>query len=107
MTKRISIRLFRVRFLAGLNQVEALLDLAKQRHKILALLHGEARQDLLFLAEQARDQFLIKRLALAAQPKAEFAAVVFVLDALDQLPVYQRGDGAADGGFVRARALRN
>ena len=37
------------------------LDLAEQQRKILALLRGQTRQDLLLLAQQARDQFLVQR----------------------------------------------
>ena len=45
--------------------------------------------DLLLLAQQARDQPLVERPALARQPQAEFAAVLRVLDALDELPLHQ------------------
>ena len=57
-------------------------------------------------AQQARDQLLVERAALAGHAQAEFAAVVRILDALDQLPPHQRGDGAADGGFVGPGAMR-
>ena len=43
--------------------------------------------------------------ALAGQAQAEFAAVVLVLDALDHLPLHQRGDRAADGRFMGAGAM--
>src|SRR3984893_14545419 len=63
-----SIRLLRIRLLAGLHQVEAFLDLAEQRRQLLALLRGEASQNFLLLAQQARDQLLVERFALARQP---------------------------------------
>src|SRR5260370_464875 len=105
MTESVSIRVFRVRLLAGLDEVKALFDLAEQCCKILSLLHGEARQNLLFLAQQARNQFLVQRLALAGQAKAEFAAVVCILDTFHNLPFHQRGDGAANGRFMGPGAL--
>ncbi len=46
-------------------------------------------------------------LPLRRQAQPEFAAVVFVLDTLDELPFHQRGDGAADGRFVGPGAMRD
>ena len=71
MTQR-SVRFLRVGFCAGLHQIEAILDLAQQPRKIAPLLRGEAGQDFLLLAQQARDQFFVKRYALARQAQAEF-----------------------------------
>src|SRR3977135_4075877 len=95
------------RLLGGLHQIETPLDLAARMRKILALLRGEARQDLLLAAQQARDQFPVQRAALPRQAQLVLAAVVFVLDALHQLPLHQRGHRAADGGFVGPGAMRD
>src|SRR5258706_1139080 len=102
-----SIRLLGVRLLAGLHEIEALLDLAEHQRKILALLRRETRQDFLLLALQARDQLLIQRFALARHAQLELSAIVFVLDSLHEVPWHQRYDSAAGGGFVRPRAMRN
>src|SRR6266436_6886936 len=102
-----SIRLLRVGLRAGLHQIKAPLDLAEQASKLLALARGEASKNLLLPALQARDQLLIERLAPARQAQVEFTAVFFVLDALDDLPPHQRGDGAADGRFMQIGAVRD
>src|SRR5260370_8053440 len=106
MTKK-SIRARLVRFPAGLHQTEAFLDLAEHKRKVLALLRREAGQDLLLLALQPRDQLLMQRLALSCHAELELAAVALILDAFHQLPRHQRGDRAADGGFVGAGPMRN
>src|SRR3979490_1504334 len=95
------------RFLAGLHQIETVLDLAEHQREILSLLRGEAGQDLLLLAQQTRDQLLVQRFALPRHAQPVLAAVVFVFDALDELSPQQRRDRAADGGFVRSGAMRN
>ena len=91
--------------LGGLHQIEAMLDLAQQQREILALARGQAGQDLLFPAQQARDQFLVERAAFPRHAQPEFAAVIRILDAFHQLPLHQRVDGAADGGFVGSGAM--
>ena len=58
------------RLLAGLHQIEALLDLAEQAREFLALLRREAGQDLLLPAQQPRDQLLVQRLAPCASGAA-------------------------------------
>src|SRR5229473_6891472 len=103
----LSIRARLVNLLAGLYETETLLNFAEHERKILALLRGEARKDLLLLALQPRDQLLVQRFALSRHAQPVLAAVVFILDAFDQLPPHQRGDRAADGGFVRPGAMRN
>src|SRR6476659_7726083 len=95
MTKK-SIRAGLVRFGAGLHQTEAFLDLAEHKRKLLALLRGEAGQDLMLLAPQPRDQLLVQRLALSCHAEPELAAIVFILDTFHQLPRHQGGDRAAE-----------
>src|SRR5260370_32172034 len=77
-----SIRPRLARFPAGLHQIEALLDLAEHQPEIFSLLRGEARQDLLLLAQQARDQFLVQPIALPRHAQLVLAAVVFFFVAL-------------------------
>src|SRR6266700_1048461 len=101
------IRLLLIRLAAGLHQIEAVLDLAEQPGECLALLGRKAGQDLLLPVQQARDQLLVERAALAGQAQPKLAAIVLVLDALDEASLQQRGNGAADSGFVRPRAVRN
>ncbi len=61
----------------------------------------------MLLEQQFRNELLVKRATLARELQREFAAVVDVLDALDQ-PLFQKvTDRAADGRFVRSCALRN
>src|SRR4051812_46498170 len=103
-TLRQLIRLLGVRLLAGLDQIEARLDLADQSLERLALVRGQTGHDLALPLLQTRDQLLIERLALAGQSQAEFAPVIGVLDPLDQPPLQQRSDGTADRRFVRAGA---
>src|SRR6478609_5082319 len=64
---RALVRFLRVRLFAGLHQIKALFELAEQASKIPPLLRGETRQYFLFLAQEARDQFLVERCALARQ----------------------------------------
>lgn len=90
------IRLLGIRLFAGLDQVETFLDLAEQGGELLALLCGEARQNLVFPPQQLREQLLVERAALFRQLQAEFTAVGFVLDPLDQAVMQQRGHRAAD-----------
>src|SRR3981081_1356964 len=87
------------RFLAGLHKIETVLDLAEHQRKILSLLRGEARQDLLLLAQQTRDHLLLQRFALPRHAQPVLAAVVFVFDALGAVAPQPRRDRAADGGF--------
>src|SRR3954471_11983687 len=82
---RRSIRFLGVRLFAVPYKIEAVLDLAEQQRKIPALPCRETRQYFLLLAQQARDQFLVDRCALARQAQAKLTAVVRVLDALDHL----------------------
>src|SRR3954453_4848150 len=95
------------RFLAGLNQAEALLDLPKHACEISAVLFGKAGQDLLLPSQQARNEFLVQRRPLPRQPQLECAAIVRILDAFHKLAVHQRGHGTADGGFVGSGAMRD
>src|SRR5260370_42269332 len=104
MTKK-SIRARLVRFPAGLHQTEAFLDLAEHKRKVLALLRGEAGQDLLLLALQPRDQLLIQRLALSCHAELELAAVLFIFHTFHRFPGHQARCPAEDWGIVGPGAL--
>src|SRR5262249_2666786 len=56
-----SIRCLRIGLFAGLYQIQALLELAKQRGERLSLLRGEAGDYFLLLLQESRDQPFITR----------------------------------------------
>src|SRR5258707_15621407 len=69
-----SVPVLDVRLPAGLHEIEAVLDLAEHPRKLRALLRGEAGENLLLPAQQARDQLLVERLSLPRHAQGEFAA---------------------------------
>src|SRR6516164_1253124 len=95
------------RLFERLHKVETLLDLAEQTREISSFAVAEAGHNLPFLALQARNQILVEHPSLGGQTQHKFAAVVLVLDPLDEPPRHQRRDCPADGGFVRASTVRN
>ena len=73
--------------------------------KSLSLRRGEARQDFLLLAQQARDQFLVQLVPLRVRrSRNSRRSSAFSTRSID-LPFHQRGDGAADGRFMGPGAL--
>src|SRR5215469_16633276 len=100
--KASSIAALGVGFLLRLHKLEAPFHLSKQADEFPALLRRQARHDALLFPQQSRDQLLIERLALVSHAQRESAAVVDIRDALDQSPLHQRHDGAADRRFMRA-----
>src|SRR5262249_33118155 len=105
MRSEILERLFGVRILAGLNQLEAPLDLAEQSCEIIALLLRKAGQDRMLPVQQARKQLLVELAPLRGQLQPEFAPVCRIRDAFDELSPQQGGDRAADGRFMGPGAL--
>src|SRR3984957_10967019 len=95
------------RLLAGLHKIKTALDLAEQAREIGLLLRAETRHDLPLFAQQPRDQSFVQRSSFPRHAQGELAAIVLILDPFDELARHQRRDGAANGGFVGARAMRN
>ncbi|MDA9398059.1 hypothetical protein XH79_04300 [Bradyrhizobium sp. CCBAU 45389] len=56
--------MLRVGLFAGLDQVEACFDLGEQGRELLALLRGEAGEDLVLTPQLLREQLLVQRAAL-------------------------------------------
>ena len=52
-----------------------------------------------------RDQLFIECAAFSGELQGQFAAILGILDPLDQLLLQKMRDGAADGRFVRPGAL--
>ena len=104
--ERASIRFLRVRLLAGLHQIEALLDLAEQPREIPCA--PARRGTTISPAPCATGAGSVPRKALrpcgsgaggirGGRPRSR---------RVRHLPLHQRRDRAADGGFMRAGAMR-
>src|ERR1700722_17703069 len=80
-----SVRFLLVGLLAGLHEVEAVLDLAEHAREILLLLQRETGHDLVLPAQQARNELLVQRFSLSRHAQPKLAAVVFILDPFHEL----------------------